>query len=50
MDPGKVERIMYGMDENLDGQVDFEEFMNMVTKLTVYSNSYFKTIYGQSWS
>lgn len=48
-DPDKVERIMLGLDENLDGQVDFEEFMNMVTKLTVCSNSYFNTVYGQSW-
>lgn len=45
-DPEKVQGILTGMDENLDGRLDFEEFVSMVTKFTMCSNAYFDKIYG----
>lgn len=48
-DTQKVGEVLTGLDQNLDGQVDFEEFVSMVTKLTMCSNAYFDTIYGQSF-
>lgn len=46
-DPQKVGVILTSLDQNLDGRVDFEEFVSMVTQLTMCSNAYFKTFYGQ---
>lgn len=41
-DPTRVEEIMADLDKNLDGRVSFEEFVAMVTHLTVCSTSFFK--------
>lgn len=46
-DAQKVGEILSGLDQNLDGQVDFQEFVSMVAKLTMCSNAYFDTIYGR---
>uniref|UniRef100_A0A8P4G2J3 EF-hand domain-containing protein n=1 Tax=Dicentrarchus labrax TaxID=13489 RepID=A0A8P4G2J3_DICLA len=40
-DPQKTAEILTNMDQNLDGQVDFEEFISMVTKFTMCSFDYF---------
>nr|XP_046256834.1 protein S100-A1-like [Scatophagus argus]XP_046256835.1 protein S100-A1-like [Scatophagus argus] len=41
-DPARVEAIMADLDKNLDGTVSFEEFVAMVTQLTVCSTSFFQ--------
>ncbi|XP_078061013.1 protein S100-A1-like [Mustelus asterias] len=40
-DPNSVERIMRDLDINRDGQVDFEEFIHLVTALTIACNEFF---------
>nr|XP_020513893.2 protein S100-A1-like [Labrus bergylta] len=35
--PVRVGEVLAGMDQNLDGKVDFEEFVSMLTKIAVYS-------------
>lgn len=41
-DPRRVEEIMADLDKNLDGSVSFEEFIAMVTHLTVCSTIFFQ--------
>lgn len=41
-DPQRVEAIMSDLDMNMDGSVSFEEFVAMVTELTVCSSSFFQ--------
>ncbi|KAL7978070.1 hypothetical protein Chor_005057 [Crotalus horridus] len=36
-----VDKIMQDLDENSDGEVDFQEFMVLVAALTVACNSFF---------
>ncbi|AWP15715.1 Protein S100 isoform 4 [Scophthalmus maximus] len=40
-DPMVVEKIMNDLDENQDGQVDFQEFVVLVAALTVACNEFF---------
>ncbi|KAM3873509.1 protein S100-A1 [Diretmus argenteus] len=40
-DPLVVERIMADLDENRDGQVDFQEFVVLVAAMTVACNEFF---------
>lgn len=40
-DPKAVEKIMADLDENKDGEVDFQEFVLMVAALTVACNEFF---------
>ncbi|XP_007576926.1 protein S100-A1-like isoform X1 [Poecilia formosa] len=40
-DPGMVEKIMTGLDDNKDGEVDFQEFVVLVAALTVACNEFF---------
>ncbi|XP_022601868.1 protein S100-A1-like [Seriola dumerili] len=40
-DPMLVEKIMNDLDENQDGEVDFQEFVVLVTALTVACNEFF---------
>ncbi|KAM9353611.1 protein S100-A1-like [Symphorus nematophorus] len=40
-DHKRVEEIMADLDTNLDGKVSFEEFVAMVTELTVCSTPFF---------
>ncbi|XP_054477541.1 protein S100-A1 [Anoplopoma fimbria] len=40
-DPNVVEKIMGDLDENQDGQVDFQEFVVLVAALTVACNEFF---------
>ncbi|XP_060905334.1 protein S100-A1-like [Labrus mixtus] len=35
--PVRVGEVMAEMDQNLDGKVDFEEFVSMLAKITIYS-------------
>ncbi|KAG7469556.1 hypothetical protein MATL_G00130130 [Megalops atlanticus] len=41
-DPMVVENIMKDLDENRDGQVDFQEFVVLVAALTVACNEFFE--------
>ncbi|XP_049438612.1 protein S100-A1-like isoform X2 [Epinephelus fuscoguttatus] len=41
-DPLVVEKIMADLDDNKDGQVDFQEFILLVAALTVACNEFFK--------
>ncbi|XP_027865878.1 protein S100-A1 isoform X1 [Xiphophorus couchianus] len=40
-DPTMVEKIMTGLDDNKDGEVDFQEFVVLVAALTVACNEFF---------
>ncbi|KAL2084375.1 hypothetical protein ACEWY4_019893 [Coilia grayii] len=40
-DPLVVEKIMTDLDENRDGEVDFQEFVVLVAALTVACNEFF---------
>uniref|UniRef100_A0A3Q3S7E8 Protein S100 n=3 Tax=Mastacembelus armatus TaxID=205130 RepID=A0A3Q3S7E8_9TELE len=40
-DPTVVDKIMTDLDENQDGQVDFQEFVVLVAALTVACNDFF---------
>lgn len=40
-DPMVVEKIMTDLDENRDGEVDFQEFVVLVAALTVACNEFF---------
>ncbi|PWA23882.1 hypothetical protein CCH79_00010789, partial [Gambusia affinis] len=40
-DPAVVEKIMAGLDDNKDGEVDFQEFVVLVAALTVACNEFF---------
>ncbi|XP_028836281.1 protein S100-A1 [Denticeps clupeoides] len=40
-DPMVVEKIMHDLDENHDGEVDFQEFVVLVAALTVACNEFF---------
>ncbi|KAM4580987.1 protein S100-A1 [Odontesthes bonariensis] len=40
-DSGVVERILSDLDENKDGEVDFQEFVVLVAALTVACNDFF---------
>ncbi|KAM6967821.1 protein S100-A1 [Aplochiton taeniatus] len=40
-DPLVVEKIMTDLDENQDGEVDFQEFVVLVAALTVACNDFF---------
>lgn len=40
-DPMVVEKIMSDLDENQDGEVDFQEFVVLVAALTVACNEFF---------
>ncbi|XP_041060717.1 protein S100-A1-like isoform X1 [Carcharodon carcharias] len=40
-DPNSVEVIMRDLDMNRDGQVDFQEFIHLVTALTIACNEFF---------
>ncbi|XP_071239337.1 protein S100-A1 isoform X2 [Salvelinus alpinus] len=40
-DPMVVEKIMSDLDENKDGEVDFQEFVVLVAALTVACNEFF---------
>ncbi|KAM6935380.1 protein S100-A1 [Lycodopsis pacificus] len=40
-DPGVVDAILTDLDENKDGQVDFQEFVVLVAALTVACNEFF---------
>ncbi|TDH11311.1 hypothetical protein EPR50_G00059510 [Perca flavescens] len=40
-DPMVVEKIMQELDENKDGEVDFQEFVVLVAALTVACNDFF---------
>ncbi|NWI93838.1 S10A1 protein, partial [Pitta sordida] len=40
-DTGAVEKIMQDLDENGDGEVDFQEFVVLVAALTVACNTFF---------
>ncbi|XP_060701888.1 protein S100-A1-like isoform X3 [Hemiscyllium ocellatum] len=40
-DPNSVDNIMKDLDMNRDGQVDFQEFVHLVTALTVACNDFF---------
>lgn len=40
-DPMVVEKIMTDLDENKDGEVDFQEFVVLVAALTVACNEFF---------
>ncbi|RLV71454.1 hypothetical protein DV515_00017432 [Chloebia gouldiae] len=40
-DAGAVEKIMQDLDENGDGEVDFQEFVVLVAALTVACNNFF---------
>ncbi|KAJ8354613.1 hypothetical protein SKAU_G00221800 [Synaphobranchus kaupii] len=40
-DPMVVEQIMTDLDENRDGEVDFQEFVVLVAALTVACNDFF---------
>ncbi|XP_038633686.1 protein S100-A1-like [Scyliorhinus canicula] len=40
-DPNAVDRIMRDLDINRDGQVDFQEFIHLVTALTIACNEFF---------
>ncbi|XP_037639917.1 protein S100-A1-like isoform X2 [Sebastes umbrosus] len=39
--PQKFGEILSSLDKNLDGQVNFEEFVSMATKLIMCTSSYF---------
>ncbi|KAF3692407.1 Protein S100-A1 S-100 protein alpha chain S-100 protein subunit alpha [Channa argus] len=41
-DPMVVEKIMTDLDENQDGEVDFQEFVVLVAALTVACNDFFE--------
>ncbi|KAG8009784.1 hypothetical protein GBF38_013816 [Nibea albiflora] len=41
-DRTKVDEIMLDLDSNLDGTVSFEEFVSLVTQLTVHSSGFFQ--------
>lgn len=41
-DPMVVEKIMNDLDENQDGEVDFQEFVLLVAALTVACNEFFE--------
>ncbi|XP_041098939.1 protein S100-A1 isoform X1 [Polyodon spathula] len=40
-DPNTVDQIMRDLDENKDGEVDFQEFVVLVASLTVACNDFF---------
>uniref|UniRef100_UPI00398F1EC7 protein S100-A1-like n=1 Tax=Pristiophorus japonicus TaxID=55135 RepID=UPI00398F1EC7 len=40
-DPNAVDNIMRDLDMNCDGQVDFQEFIHLVTALTIACNDFF---------
>ncbi|CAJ0954188.1 unnamed protein product [Ranitomeya imitator] len=40
-DAGTVDKIMKELDENGDGEVDFQEFVILVASLTVACNTFF---------
>ncbi|XP_013877075.1 protein S100-A1 isoform X2 [Austrofundulus limnaeus] len=37
-----VEKILYDLDDNKDGEVDFQEFVTLVSALAVASNKFFE--------
>ncbi|MGH0187181.1 UNVERIFIED_CONTAM: hypothetical protein FKN15_023885 [Acipenser sinensis] len=41
-DPNVVDQIMRDLDENKDGEVDFQEFVVLVASLTVACNDFFE--------
>ncbi|KAG8146909.1 putative Protein S100 protein [Naja naja] len=41
LEPEAVDKIMHDLDENGDGQVDFQEFVILVVALTVACNPFF---------
>ncbi|XP_066539080.1 protein S100-A1 [Hoplias malabaricus] len=43
-DPLVVEKIMSDLDENRDGEVDFQEFVVLVAALTVACNDFFESM------
>lgn len=45
-DPKAVEKIMADLDENKDGEVDFQEFVLLVAALTVACNDFFTDCSG----
>ncbi|XP_037532688.1 protein S100-A1 isoform X1 [Nematolebias whitei] len=40
-DSSLVEKLLLDLDDNKDGEVDFEEFVNLVAALAVASNEFF---------
>lgn len=40
-DSSRVEKLLFDLDDNKDGEVDFEEFVNLVAALAVASNGFF---------
>ncbi|TKS82641.1 S-100 protein alpha chain [Collichthys lucidus] len=40
-DPTMVDKIMKNLDDNKDGEVDFQEFVNLVAAITVLCNDFF---------
>uniref|UniRef100_A0A8C6VUG7 Protein S100 n=1 Tax=Nothobranchius furzeri TaxID=105023 RepID=A0A8C6VUG7_NOTFU len=48
-DSAVVENIMRDLDENKDGEVDFQEFVVLVAALTVACNDFFVDREGQKW-
>lgn len=36
-----VDKIMKNLDDNKDGEVDFQEFVNLVSAITVLCNEFF---------
>ncbi|XP_069783904.1 protein S100-A1-like [Narcine bancroftii] len=40
-DPNSVDVIMRDLDMNCDGQVDFQEFIHLVTAITIACNEFF---------
>ncbi|XP_059847319.1 protein S100-A1-like [Hypanus sabinus] len=40
-DPNSVDGIMRDLDVNRDGQVDFQEFIHLVTAVTIACNEFF---------
>ncbi|XP_027142525.1 protein S100-A1 [Larimichthys crocea] len=40
-DPTMVDKIMKNLDDNKDGEVDFQEFVNLVSAITVLCNEFF---------
>ncbi|XP_075994417.1 protein S100-A1 [Genypterus blacodes] len=45
-DSQEVDKILAELDENKDGQVDFQEFITLVAVLTVLTNEFFKRSSG----
>ncbi|KAJ8354822.1 hypothetical protein SKAU_G00223890 [Synaphobranchus kaupii] len=40
-DKGEIDKIFEGLDVNKDGSVDFQEYMNMITVITMLCNEFF---------